>query len=375
MRSYGSGTVFHDKNKNKFIARIIIGTTDNGTYRYKSKSGKNERELKQWLKLQQKAILLGKYDEPVTIDTIPSIATKINDDKHAMNVIKDSTYGRHKATIQIISDSNLADIPIKDVTQADLTQFYVSLTNYSQSTISKVCRIVRQAYRHAVLNDMVTKNIAEAITTPKSRKQNKKVLAFTLEQQRQFIDDIQQAQQPYRTMLLLSMFTGMRMGEISALNRRDVNLSSRTISVTKTVTRDEHGNVKIGDTAKTDAGTRTIDLNQSAFAIINSYISNTKNKKFLFTTNRGDGVINTCTVNAEFKKYAPPGFSQHCLRHTFATRCIESGMPVKVLSNILGHSSIKITLDTYCDVFEAYSREHISNADKYMSDNGLSVQI
>ena len=60
------------------------------------------------------------------------------------------------------------------------------------------------------------------------------------------------------------------------------------------------------------------------------------------------------------------------LRHTFATRCIESGMPVKVLSKILGHADIETTLNTYCDVFENYENDAMLQAESYMQNMSLT---
>ena len=62
----------------------------------------------------------------------------------------------------------------------------------------------------------------------------------------------------------------------------------------------------------------------------------------------------------------------HSLRHTFATRCIEAGMQPKVLQHILGHSDIKITLNTYCDAFENFQNENIAKTDEYFSDLGIN---
>ena len=64
--------------------------------------------------------------------------------------------------------------------------------------------------------------------------------------------------------------------------------------------------------------------------------------------------------------------SLHSLRHTFATRCIEAGMQPKVLQHILGHSDIRITLNTYCDAFENFQKENIAKTDKYFADMGIS---
>lgn len=63
----------------------------------------------------------------------------------------------------------------------------------------------------------------------------------------------------------------------------------------------------------------------------------------------------------------------HSLRHTYATRCIESGMPAKVLQNLLGHTDIRITLDTYCDAFQKYSMENLAVADSYMKSNNIAI--
>lgn len=64
-------------------------------------------------------------------------------------------------------------------------------------------------------------------------------------------------------------------------------------------------------------------------------------------------------------------YNVHMLRHTFATRCIESGMPAKVLQKVLGHADIEITLNTYCDVFEEYENKAMKQAERYMKKLSL----
>ena len=104
--------------------------------------------------------------------------------------------------------------------------------------------------------------------------------------------------------------------------------------------------------------------------------------EYLFLSN--GSFINTSQVNMQFQrvvekydildKTVKGKVSLHSLRHTFATRCIEAGMQPKVLQHILGHSDIKITLNTYCDAFENFQNENIAKTDEYFADMGISFE-
>lgn len=66
---------------------------------------------------------------------------------------------------------------------------------------------------------------------------------------------------------------------------------------------------------------------------------------------------------------------QHMLRHTFATRCIESGMPASVLAKIMGHANVSTTLNVYCEVFDKFKQTHIDMSYEYLEKNNLVVNF
>ena len=149
----------------------------------------------------------------------------------------------------------------------------------------------------------------------------------------------------------------MRMGEINALTKKDINTNFNFINIEKTIAKGEHGEAFVNDSAKTDKGNRQVPINTLVKPVIDKVLKNYVPKKdgMLFHTTKGT-LVPTTSVNAEFRRVVetygikddsiPGDLTLHSLRHTYATRCIESGMPPKVLQNLLGHTDIKVTLDT-----------------------------
>ena len=115
--------------------------------------------------------------------------------------------------------------------------------------------------------------------------------------------------------------------------------------------------------------------------VLKNYVP--KKDGMLFHTTKGT-LVPTTSVNAEFRRVVetygikddsiPGDLTLHSLRHTYATRCIESGMPPKVLQNLLGHTDIKVTLDTYSDVFDNFQNENVAKVDEYLTDAGLAIK-
>ena len=169
------------------------------------------------------------------------------------------------------------------------------------------------------------------------------------------------------------------MGEINALERRDIDMRFKTIAVNKTITRGLNGKAIISYSAKTENGNRIIPISETVKPLVDEILF-CGEADCLFV--RKGKLITTSQVNIHFKrilekydildKTIKGTVSLHSLRHTFATRCIEAGMQPKVLQHILGHSDIRITLNTYCDAFENFQKENLAKTDEYFADMGIS---
>ena len=111
---------------------------------------------------------------------------------------------------------------------------------------------------------------------------------------------------------------------------------------------------------------------------IKEFIDNDKNLLFY---NPKNIYYSTGQVNMVFKRLCEKNniaqgydVNQHMLRHTFATRCIESGMPANVLSKVMGHADIRTTLEVYCDVFDNYEKQHANRTYDYLNKNQLLLK-
>lgn len=168
----------------------------------------------------------------------------------------------------------------------------------------------------------------------------------------------------------------MRVGEILALKSEDIDLEKNIITVTKSITRNNFDGFTLGQTTKTYAGTREIPFDDDLKNVFINVISNAENNEFELLFSIKNKIINPSTLNTVFKRICKNlnfkgNFNFHMLRHTFATRCIESGMPAHVLQKILGHTDISITLNTYTSIFNQYKKKEFDKFLKYKKANNL----
>ncbi len=166
--------------------------------------------------------------------------------------------------------------------------------------------------------------------------------------------------------VLLSLFMGLRLGEICALQWKDINFAEETIHISKTMQRlknsDDNAETKtkiVIDVPKTQKSIRDIPIPSFLMTLLREYKSNDNSYILTCTTD----YIEPRTYQKKFKTYLEeagiPDINFHALRHTFATRAIEQDFDIKSLSEILGHSSVKFTLERYVHPSDEYKKMNL----------------
>ena len=348
--------------------------------RRKSISGGSEEECLEraasWLHNYYESIK--GFDENTSISDI--LRYKYDNDLKA-NLVSEAGYRYNITRLRIIERNVIGKVPISTVEKRDIDAFGKTLTGYVNESIQGIYAQLKIAFSIAEEEELITYNpmTQRIIRRPKSKKKNKKVSALTINEQRRLEEVMKNAKPPYgsndyRLQLFIELFSGMRMGEINALKPEDVDFEKNVVHVRATISVDIDGNTIIKEGTKTENGVRDVPINEKLRPYLVEALSRyKKNTNGLIFCDRYTGEpFSTSKAAASFRRYCRkaniPVRGQHALRHTFATRCIEAGIPPVVLKTWLGHSDIHVTLDTYTDVFDSMNKSSTEKFDIYIEN-------
>lgn len=278
-------------------------------------------------------------------------------DGELFGIVSDDWWEEHEDELSIqsrrgylrakkLADAEFADILIKDITPKDINHYFKTLSNsYSnQKTFNKFRQVLNQIFAYAVQEEYIDFNPCAAAKSPKNLIQNKRRSASS--------DDERRVKESKSTWLLpfFALHSGMRKGEILALQWKDIDFDEDLISVTKSVAHD--GDRPIIKEPKTEAGNRYVPLlnplKQRLLEVKDKYDEN----DYIFSDDGSKPLTNRryITLMKQYREETGISCGAHQLRHSFATIAFENGLEAKFIQEILGHKQLATTMDTYTDI-------------------------
>lgn len=365
----GEGSLYYSEALQCWIYQYVY----NGKRKtLKQRKNEQSREFKKRVTNLKSSIDNGNYVE-TNKDTLLMILERYIEQKNKDGITSDRTYLRDTETLNQIKKTcnNWINKPIQKVTVENIEDSKENMRKYSNSTIDKIWISLKKGFKIAYARRKISYNIMEdeTLTKPISKKAAKVVTALSKKEEKKLIKILISNKHKYNNILLLQLYTGMRIGEVLALSKDCINFKNNTITVYRTITRNIHGKAILGEHTKTfdkktgiDNGKRTFTMKPNVKEIIQKIYSNKitninnllfwdYDKNFFIT----DGEVNSylTRLNDKYKILDNPNetLSTHRLRHTFITRCQENGVSLPVIQKIVGHvKGSKITNNIYTDV-------------------------
>ncbi len=263
---------------------------------------------------------------------------------------KYSTYVKYDTVYKAHLSKIIGSCLISSVTALELHAKifdYLAEKTLSESLQKSICCIANRILGFA--NKKYLLNIP-LLERPSIKPQKKTLWTFSKAEQAKLFHCIYQEFDKFKLAVLLCLYTGMRLGELCSLQWMDIDIRGMTLTVNRTVQRvaiQGYGTktILLETDPKSESSKRTIPLTAE---IIELLIQLRDGQPYVFGREKP---LDPRTMQYQFKKILRTAEIDkrnfHLLRHTFATNCIESKMDVKALSEILGHSDVKITLNRY----------------------------
>ena len=271
---------------------------------------------------------------------------------------KDKTYLRYKEIVEKRLSISVGEYELNKITPIVLQRYVTellqsgnkkTLDGLSPSTVNTIITVIQSSLKTAYNLGYVKNEIGVKIKRPKNIE--KQILCFSLTEQKKIERELLKSANPKMYGILICLYTGLRIGELLALEWSDVDFNKGELLVNKTCFdgKDKNGVFRrITNAPKTETSLRVIPIPAALLSIFKQMKRDAKGK---FVISEGEKPIAVRSYQRSFErlqkklKIQHKGF--HALRHTFATRALEIGIDVKTLSEILGHKNANITLKRY----------------------------
>lgn len=265
-----------------------------------------------------------------------------------------------------------------DLTPADVTAWVATLEagRLSASVIENALHIVSGAYKAAIVARDVATNPTEGVRTPPRPK--REMLTWTAAEARIVLADPKATPQ-MRALYSLSLATGMRPGELRALQWRDVDLDRGTVQVRRSMSRDAQFRAIIGEGTKTMGSRRSVAIPATTVRALTAHRADQDRRRaetpawedlgLVFDNGAGRWWSQQSWKREHDRMCARLGITQirlHDIRHTAATLMLERNVHPKVVADMLGHSSVTMTLDRYSHPSDQLHRSAVEAVEAHL---------
>jgi site-specific recombinase XerD len=361
----------YKRNDGRYEARYIRDRDPNGKAIYRSLYAHSYAEVKSRLELAKSGGI------PQRLNCSATVAQAVSGYlDNAAGYLKQSTIGVYRGLLNRHIVPFFADMRCDRLTSEIMNTFVdMKSGGLSSSTVKSAYSLIK-----AGVSAVYATCTAFDIKFPKNKNGKRGAAAcLSVSEQRKLENAAQSSNDADYGILYLSLYTGIRLGELSALDWDDIDIFGKSLYIHRTMQRicsDGDTKTKIAFLSpKSESSTRHIPLPDFLVKILSDLKAKSNSE---YVISRDGKFIEPRSVQNHFKKLLQSAgirhVNFHTLRHTFATRALECGFDVKSLSEILGHASATVTLRTYAHALDGQRRRCMDSLSSVWYSNVESGQ-
>ncbi len=345
------GENIYKRKDGRWECRVL---KSNGKYQYSY--AKTYKEVKEKRNILQECVKSGELKVPsASMSAVLLFESWLNNG--LAERVKPSTYESYYRCLTKYVIPFFKETGNKRITEIQVVRFVKQINDnpsLSESYKRKIVSIFKTAMRDIFKGSKEYAPIIEAIRLPKV--EAAAIQVFTIKEQRLIENTAINFEDSRALGILLCFYTGIRLGELCALKWGDIDFEAGTMSIKRTVSRNKNFQSNGGKTIllvgmpKSRKSIRIIPLPNFLLELSNQMKMYAENEN-CYVLSGSDDPLDPRTYQRLFKKILDAAGVKkrkfHAIRHTFATRALELGVDIKTLSEILGHTNVSITLNTY----------------------------
>jgi integrase len=373
-RTNGEGSVFQ-RGDGRWVASITVGFDENGKQRRRTVTGKTATGVCKRIAQVRKELNGPKLDDKTTVSDL--IDRWLTDVVHHRVAVRG--YESYESVARIHIKPALGTKPVVKLTVADVDGLLSAKLNadFSGSTVTRIRGVLSMALDQGVRWDLIPRNVASLSAAPRMNREEKRTL--TPEQAKLLIVSLRG--QRWEALYLTMLYLGLRRGEVLGLKWEDIDFDSAVLTVRRALQR-VGGRLETTD-VKTAKSRRSLNLPGVIVDSLRTHKARQAADRlkagevwqetgFAFTTRIGTPLeprnlnrhLSTVTEKAGLGHWHP-----HELRHSAASLMMAAGIPVEVVRDVLGHSSIRMTADVYGHIMPPQRQDAAARMAGYLGDS------